>query len=67
MTGNGSHTTYKDGDDWGDGAFMALFYPLYFGNHQKLHILSVNTGGDGWTSPSPKGKCNIMEQMFVGM
>ena len=20
MTGNGNHTTYKNGDDWGDGA-----------------------------------------------
>jgi hypothetical protein len=25
MTGNGKHTTYKNGDDW--RWFMALFYP----------------------------------------
>jgi len=27
MTGNGKHTTYKNGDDWGM-AQMTLFYPL---------------------------------------
>ena len=25
MTGNGNHTTYNNGDDW--GWFMTLFYP----------------------------------------
>jgi len=32
MIGNGNHTTYKSGDDWGMVrlyAFMALFYPHY--------------------------------------
>ena len=29
MTGNGNHTTYKNGDDWGGWWQMALFYPHY--------------------------------------
>jgi len=27
MTGNGKHSTYKNGDDW--GWFMTLCYPHY--------------------------------------
>jgi hypothetical protein len=29
MTGNGKHTTYQNGDDWGM-VQMALFCPHYF-------------------------------------
>jgi hypothetical protein len=39
MTGNGKHTTYKNGDDWGM-VQMALFYPHYSYNRLCTVITS---------------------------